>query len=98
MLVASFCIDDFALKTAPDSTINFDITTSPCTSPVDLIDKRSWTWIVPLKLPSISAEEQTIVPSIFPFFPITTFPFVSILPSKEPSILKSDSEVKFPVK
>jgi len=43
MLPVSFCIEDFALKTAPDSTINFDITTSPWTSPEDLIDKRSST-------------------------------------------------------
>ena len=60
----SFCsfIEDFALKIAPDSTINFDIVTSPSTDPVEPTDNRSLTSIVPVNLPSISAELQTIVP------------------------------------
>ena len=91
-------IEEFALKIAPDSTISFDMVTSPSTEPVDSTDNKSFTCMVPVKFPAISAELQTIVPLMLPFSPITTFPFVSIDPSKAPSILKSDSETKFPTK
>ena len=53
--------------------------------------------MVPFIAPSISAEEHTIVPSMRPFLPITTFPFVSIVPSKLPSTLKSHSDLNSPL-
>ena len=91
-------IEDLALKIAPDSTTSLDITTSPLTSPVDRIDNKSFTRIVPFIAPSISAEVHTTVPSTSPFLPITTFPFVSIDPSKLPSTLKSHSDLNSPLK
>ena len=85
-----------ALNSAPGSTDNLLITTSPEIIAELFKVSKLFTINSPENSPSISALLHSTLPFILPDLPITTRPIVFIVPSTFPSILKSPSEIISP--